>query len=254
MKLYLTTSYQIFSILGIPSSNLGNSNHLSCCKNWSKFFFWERSIKITVFVFGRITPWNSCSCCINYRAYVPWRAFTESQNGWDWEGSLEVIYSKPPAQATLLRAGCPRPDRFWASPRMETLQPLWDNCSSVWPPSQQKLLHFRLNLMSFSLCPFFLSCHRMPNQKCWFPLWPFPSSTLYTGKVPTDVAKVREPLRNIRSNTELFRSMQIGTYCFTSWGVLWKVIKKRVNEDSAFKWMKERSVWDYKAYSCKWRC
>lgn len=52
---------------------------------------------------------------------------TESQNSWGWKRPLEVIGSKPPAQAGTLRAACPGtcPDDFWISPRMETPQHSW---------------------------------------------------------------------------------------------------------------------------------
>ena len=41
---------------------------------------------------------------------------TESQNSWDWKGSLEVIWSKPLFKQGHL--GCPRPcsGSFWVSP------------------------------------------------------------------------------------------------------------------------------------------
>lgn len=45
---------------------------------------------------------------------------TESQNGQGWKGPLEVMLSNP-----LPKAGLPRPDSFWISPRRETSQPLW---------------------------------------------------------------------------------------------------------------------------------
>lgn len=90
---------------------------------------------------------------------------------------------------------------------------------------------FRLNFMCFDLCLFFLSCHGMPKKRGQLPLWTFPSHTLDTGKIPTDLVKVRELLRDTGRNTELFRSMQIGTYYSASWVVLWKVTfsRKRLN-------------------------
>lgn len=48
------------------------------------------------------------------RGEIQWSVFpllgksqhiTESQNGWGWEGPLEVILSNPPAQAGSPRAG-----------------------------------------------------------------------------------------------------------------------------------------------------
>lgn len=48
------------------------------------------------------------------------RRFTESQKGWGWSASLEVIKCKPPAQGGSATAGCPGPlpDGFCVSSRL----------------------------------------------------------------------------------------------------------------------------------------
>jgi len=48
--------------------------------------------------------------------------FAEPQNGWGWNGLLEVICSSPTAQAGPSRASCPVscPGGFWVSPRWQT--------------------------------------------------------------------------------------------------------------------------------------
>jgi len=55
---------------------------------------------------------------------------TESQKG-GWNGPPEVIWSNLPAQAGSPKASCPGPcpDGFWICLRMETIWPLWTNCS-----------------------------------------------------------------------------------------------------------------------------
>ena len=81
----------------------------------------------------------------------------EPQNGWGWKGSLEVIWSKPPAQAGPPTADCPGPcpDGFWISPKDgDYTTSLGSLCQcSVTFPVKKCFLMFRGNLLCFSLCP-----------------------------------------------------------------------------------------------------
>lgn len=56
----------------------------------------------------------------------------ESQNGWGWQGLLEIASSNPSAEEGPPRIGCPCPcsNSFWISPGREILQHLWAACAS----------------------------------------------------------------------------------------------------------------------------
>lgn len=112
LKLYLTYSHWVFSILGIQVTLMSNSNHLSYCKigqnsllkenpvcMWLLFLFEMQRRSINLHILGRITPWNSCSCS-TLKILWSWcsleRGFTVSQNCWSWKGPLEVHLVQPP--------------------------------------------------------------------------------------------------------------------------------------------------------------
>lgn len=95
---------------------------------------------------------SSCSVGLKFSAQASYNIWTsvdfivgvslvESQNGWGWNGTLEVIWSNSPVQAASPRTGCPGlcPDSFWISPRIETLQPSWTACTRAQSPAEQKM-------------------------------------------------------------------------------------------------------------------
>lgn len=89
------------------------------------------------------------------------------------EAPLEIVYS-------LLKAWFPgrHPLGFWIFPSVETLQPLWATCYSVWPPSQSECCFMYLSAIScISVCVHCLpSCHWMLHSSVMVhisPLWPY---------------------------------------------------------------------------------
>lgn len=63
-----------------------------------------------------------------------------SQNVWDWQRPLDIVWSSTLLTAGSAKAGCPGPCpvRSWIAPLGKTSQPLWTICSSTWPHTGKK--------------------------------------------------------------------------------------------------------------------
>lgn len=82
----------------------------------------------------QFSGWKWKICLTVRAADLSLAAVIDSQNGWGWKGSPDVILSNPPAQAGPSRTGYPGPcpTGFWLSPSMNSPQHLWATSSSVW--------------------------------------------------------------------------------------------------------------------------
>lgn len=84
------------------------------------------------------------------------RVIVEPRNGWVWKGPLGITSSNAPAEARSARLSCPGlcPVRVWASPQMETLQPLLGTllqCVEKFTVKNRGFLMFRFYFLCFRL-------------------------------------------------------------------------------------------------------
>lgn len=132
---------QLFSSLNKLCSITSTIQGLCFCPNHLGGPLLNSLQSILIFaVFGdpKLDMYPLCSLTAKQRTLKNFSVYTsESQNGWGWKKTLEVIWSNFPPLAVLPRASCqgPHPDSLWVSPGMETLQLIWATCFSAWSTS-----------------------------------------------------------------------------------------------------------------------
>lgn len=89
----------------------------------------------------------------NFIAPVPSVLETDSYSCWGGKGPAVVSQSNPPAQSCHVQAGCPGPNRFWISPRMETPQPFCATCSCILPHGKEMLSCAQMEPPVFQFMP-----------------------------------------------------------------------------------------------------